>query len=288
VEPDFFVMDLVLGDRVLLCTDGLTGMVTGDELTGILAAGSDPQAMADALVEAALAHGGEDNVTVVVLIALPDEGGSEGVPGIGIDGEPTDDRPRLGPMERCTDVSPGRRARRGGIGRLRRTGRGGEAEPGEECAVDPALVGGGRRIRRPALLIGVAALVGVAAVIVALFVLNSTVYHVGPDEEGRVALFRGMPWTPLGLSLYEPVEVSPVSVDQLDEYLQDRVNARDLVSKAEGLLFLRGLMEASHPAVYPPGSTETTGNAPIGGSVTTGTAPGAGPSSTEVTPGTGG
>ncbi len=57
------------GDRLLLCTDGLTDMVADEEIATILQQTSAPQAACDRLVAAALKHGGKDNVTVVLAAA---------------------------------------------------------------------------------------------------------------------------------------------------------------------------------------------------------------------------
>jgi protein phosphatase len=65
--PDLYEIDIVNGDRLLLCSDGLTGMVDDEEIESLLAAHPDPQSAADALVEAARAAGGYDNVTVVLV-----------------------------------------------------------------------------------------------------------------------------------------------------------------------------------------------------------------------------
>lgn len=54
------------GDRVLLCTDGLTGELDDARIAELLVAEPDDARAAEALVEAALAAGGHDNVTVVV------------------------------------------------------------------------------------------------------------------------------------------------------------------------------------------------------------------------------
>ncbi len=58
------------GDRLLLCSDGLTGMIGEDEITRILTEHADPQAAANALVDAANAGGGQDNITAVVIDVL--------------------------------------------------------------------------------------------------------------------------------------------------------------------------------------------------------------------------
>ena len=55
------------GDRLLLCTDGLTDMLPDRDIAVILTDESDPQAVCQALVGAANAAGGHDNVTVVVV-----------------------------------------------------------------------------------------------------------------------------------------------------------------------------------------------------------------------------
>ena len=67
VEPDFFVLPLVDFERILLCSDGVTGMIDDDEIAGLLAKSADPRHAADRIVAAALAAGGIDNATAVVV-----------------------------------------------------------------------------------------------------------------------------------------------------------------------------------------------------------------------------
>ena len=67
VEIDIHEHELCGGDILLLCTDGLTGMVPESEITDILMHELDVQSAADRLVASANAHGGEDNVSVIVL-----------------------------------------------------------------------------------------------------------------------------------------------------------------------------------------------------------------------------
>jgi serine/threonine protein phosphatase PrpC len=72
-EPDVTVdevsVSLLDGDRVLLCSDGLTGMVTEEQIKAILESEPDAQKAAERLVRAANRAGGVDNITVVVLDA---------------------------------------------------------------------------------------------------------------------------------------------------------------------------------------------------------------------------
>lgn len=61
-------VDLEHGDRLLLCSDGLTEVVDDTGIGRYLGAHDDPGALCDALIGAALAGGGPDNVTVVVAV----------------------------------------------------------------------------------------------------------------------------------------------------------------------------------------------------------------------------
>ena len=74
VEVDEDSIGLLNGDRLVLCSDGLTGMVTEEQLQAILEATSTPQEAADRLVRTANRAGGIDNITVVVLDVSEAEG----------------------------------------------------------------------------------------------------------------------------------------------------------------------------------------------------------------------
>lgn len=76
VQVDTLTLELEPGDRLLLASDGLTSMVSQEEIRRLLSDGDDPQAQADALVQAANDAGGEDNITVLVLHA--DDGAQPG------------------------------------------------------------------------------------------------------------------------------------------------------------------------------------------------------------------
>ena len=65
VEPALEELDLVVGDRLLLCSDGLTDFVPESDIVGALAV-ADPDESARSLVDLALAAGGRDNVTCLV------------------------------------------------------------------------------------------------------------------------------------------------------------------------------------------------------------------------------
>jgi protein phosphatase len=79
VDATYDVRDAVLGDRYLLCSDGLPAAVTDDEVAAALRDHPDVDACAERLVELALAGGAPDNVTVVVadVVAGPPADGAE-------------------------------------------------------------------------------------------------------------------------------------------------------------------------------------------------------------------
>ena len=66
-EPDYFLLDLPAVERLLLCSDGVSGMISDGRISSILLGAEDPRDAADQLVAAALEAGGRDNATAVVV-----------------------------------------------------------------------------------------------------------------------------------------------------------------------------------------------------------------------------
>ena len=73
VTADLLHLELQVGDRLLLCTDGLSDMLSNDKIEAILTKHLPAQATCDKLIEAALGAGGKDNVTVALCDVLEDE-----------------------------------------------------------------------------------------------------------------------------------------------------------------------------------------------------------------------
>jgi protein phosphatase len=67
VQPDLYEMRIHEGNRLVLCSDGLSSMLDTEIIQDILLKKPDPQKAADALVEAANTAGGHDNITVIVI-----------------------------------------------------------------------------------------------------------------------------------------------------------------------------------------------------------------------------
>lgn len=67
VEADLDVVDAVPGDRLLLCSDGLSGLVADHELEAIMSIHDEPEERCRRLVDTANGKGGMDNITVIVI-----------------------------------------------------------------------------------------------------------------------------------------------------------------------------------------------------------------------------
>ncbi|MBW4716374.1 PP2C family protein-serine/threonine phosphatase [Saccharothrix obliqua] len=70
-DTDLFFQEVELGDRYLICSDGLSDVVDAAEIGELLAADPDGDQTVRALIAAANAHGGPDNITCVVLDVVP-------------------------------------------------------------------------------------------------------------------------------------------------------------------------------------------------------------------------
>lgn len=107
LEPDFWMLPVEENDRILVCSDGLTTEVDDELIARILLDHPHPQAAADALLHAALAAGGRDNVTVVVVDArtIPGDAATEATAAPG-DAAPADDGDTV-PRDRLRAVKEG-------------------------------------------------------------------------------------------------------------------------------------------------------------------------------------
>lgn len=103
LEVDQATVEVAAGDRFLLCSDGLTSMIGDEDIRRILAGHDDPQSASDALVKAANAAGGQDNITTVVVNVVDAEEPSPP--------QPADAEARAAPAETATKRQPKRAAR---------------------------------------------------------------------------------------------------------------------------------------------------------------------------------
>jgi PPM family protein phosphatase len=248
-EPDLLEIPLESGDRLLLCSDGLSGMVSHDSIQELLRRADDAQAAADALVEAAIKGGGEDNITVVVVDPVADEGPGAGAEDAGeaapgdAHGGAEEDEVTLGPAERGQERSsvPGfmRPALGMGAKLSRRPPIWARPTPQTSPATE-GLAKAGHWPRRKWIVTAAVVVIILALAIAAFAVFNSNVYYVGTSG-GMVALYQGLPATLLGIQLSSVVELGTVTYDSLAGYQRERVDAHELIGKEAGQTFLRGL-----------------------------------------------
>jgi serine/threonine protein phosphatase PrpC len=66
-SADIQEIELLAGDRLLICSDGLSSVVPNEQIQALIAAGSPAQDVAAALIDAANEAGGPDNITVVII-----------------------------------------------------------------------------------------------------------------------------------------------------------------------------------------------------------------------------
>ena len=221
VQVDTATFTIVSGDRLLLCTDGLTGVVDQATIRSVLLRVRDPQEASERLVALANEQGGPDNITVVVLDAA-NAGADTGV----ID--PTGDLAADGSATSGGDRGPDEPAGRGEdevVTGLRRVAPGAGRRRGRPAP-------GGRGVRLVKRLLGVlVVLVLLSAGILAGRNLLYSRYWVGFDGD-QVAIFRGVPGDVAGLHLSSLVERSPVTREKVPPgyvlSLEDGVSAGSL------------------------------------------------------------
>ncbi|HJQ46058.1 MAG TPA: PP2C family serine/threonine-protein phosphatase [Amycolatopsis sp.] len=190
VEPSLTVREARAGDRYLLCSDGLSGMVSDETLAEAIQI-PDPQDCADRMIELALKGGGTDNVTVIVADVVDVDFGEDAPIVGGAAGDGSD--------EYHQGDSPAARARA-------LTAPPPQAQP--QLAEPPADPKAKRR-RRWRWIVGIVlvlVLLAAGAIATRYFVLSQ--YYVGEGANSEVAIFRGVPGSVLGIQLHEQAEGS--------------------------------------------------------------------------------
>jgi protein phosphatase len=210
------------GDVFLLCSDGLTTMISDEEIREILVRSKNLRSAVNRLVEAANRGGGRDNITAVAFrVADTDaKAGEEG--------------PTL--IARTADQAglTGERVR-AATDRLR--GRGPMPAPPRR-----------RRALRWAALLGVIVLVVGGAILFA-----RSIYFLGTDDRGDVALYRGLPYRlAFGVSLYSKQYSIPVQEGTLSEDRQRAVTGHTLRSKDDASSLVNDIHQRPTQGLPPP------------------------------------
>lgn len=199
-EPDFGWLDLRPGDRLMVCSDGLCGLVTDDAIAARLGEPDRDAALA-ALVALAHEAGGSDNITVLIGDIAP--------------GQPEGAVQRLGAATTRT-IPPLRPTSTAELP---------AASPAvTDAAFPPAPRRTGRRLAAAALALAVLGGVGFGA-----YETLQSRYYLAPQAsdagQDTVAVYRGIPDKVLGQPLHTAVVTSSVRVDDLPPLYAQRVRA---------------------------------------------------------------
>lgn len=199
IEPALTMREARAGDRYLLCSDGLSDVVSEATIAETMAEGGQREC-ADRLIELALRSGGPDNITVIIADVIDlDYGQSAPIVGGAASDEDEDDAPR-------PDTAAGRAAAiRPPVAKPRR--------------VAPKPVVEEPKRRRKALTVGLSLLLvtvlGIGVVIAGMWIRSN--YYVG-ENDGNVVVFRGIPGSILGRSLQDVRQIG--CVNENDDSLQ--------------------------------------------------------------------
>jgi PPM family protein phosphatase len=235
VEVDTYTVTGREGDLFLLCSDGLTSMISDEEIGSILRSADSLDAAGDALVRAANQSGGKDNITVVLFRVGPNGGGlpreDETIAGqvsaadvraaAALD-EPTEPHPGpaalAGAAPDATVVAPPERRR--------------------ERKAPPRR----RRFRLRTAVKGLLVLAVLAAVVTGLYALSRQVYFIGTNDAGLVTMYRGIPYElPFGVDLYEEEYPSGVPARAIPDRRRERVLDHEWRSREDAVDLIRAL-----------------------------------------------
>ena len=182
IEPTLVMREARAGDRYLLCSDGLSDVVSDETLGNTLREGSTDEC-ADRLIELALRSGGPDNVTVVVADVIDlDYGESHPIVAGAVSGKPDDAPP--------PDTAAGRAAAmRPPAATPRRT----STEPEQPTKTSHKLRW---------LLLAAALVLAVGVGLVVGYKMIRANYYVGAEQDS-VVVMQGLPGSILGYSIHE-------------------------------------------------------------------------------------
>jgi serine/threonine protein phosphatase PrpC len=239
-DPDLAMVEVLPGDRLMFCSDGVCGLIDDDAIEAALRL-PDLNDAAERLIAEALHQGGIDNITVIIADVV-ESGGSDDVIVLG--------------------AASAQRIPADGLPHIDST----EQDDPEETLVtnladlDPSLADDEeryspqaphrRRLGRPLIGLLVLLIVAVAGLGV-VYGWTRTQYFVGADQE-KVAIFQGLPDGLPGLSLSRVYEVQQLAVHELPPFYQEQVRANIGVSSLDSArVTVAELTEAARACATP-------------------------------------
>jgi protein phosphatase len=234
VEVDTWTYPARAGDVVLLCSDGLTSMISEDRVASILGAHDNLDEAADALIRDANEAGGRDNITVVLfrLEELGDDAaaGEETMVGVSVPHDTlaaqAEESDGAGSTAVAVAPPPTRAARTPPI-----------SPPPGSRRIEPRPPAPrprrGHRFATP-----IAALLATLIVLALIggggYLATRQLYFVGTDAQGIVTVYRGLPYNlPFGVPLYETYYVSGVPASTIPAVRRGQLLNNNLRSQSD-------------------------------------------------------
>ena len=216
-DPDVVVRQTRLGDRYLLCSDGLTGFVAIDTIQGILAEREEPGVTADRLVQLSLRAGAPDNVTVVIADVVDVTASSPPTQPQIVGAAATRRRKGTRPIP----ITPAQKAAALAASASRSED---DEEDDQREPIRLAEQGPRSPLRSMIIILTALALVltAVAGGIVGGYQWSQRQYYVGAYE-GNVTVFQGVAMSVGSLELSRPLYITEVKTDDLPEFQRSKV-----------------------------------------------------------------
>jgi len=223
VDVDTAILPVEVGDRILLCSDGLSDMVSEAGISEILAdSPEDPERVAHGLLSAALDAGGNDNITIVV---------------VDVKEQP------------AADVRERRDRRSGGTSELLALGPSGQ---GAEARTPPRArprrsTKAARPKRSRGFWKGLGKLVRGLAIVLVLVAALTPIYLWGSSryffefDEGEVVAYQGLPYAPLGIELNQEWRRPGLTESEIKEPYQRPIENHKLYTRDQAKRVLEDL-----------------------------------------------
>jgi protein phosphatase len=246
-DPEYSVRQAVPGDRYLICSDGLSGVVSDETIAASMKEYSDPNQCAERLVQLALRGGGPDNITVIIA-DVTDEDILEETPVVG--GAAANDRGMTSSADNSTPA-----ARASALTQPRDASTAASANGGGPRETDHD---GPRRhpVRTALILVVLAGLLGGGLWLGWRYTQSK--YYVGVTDDGTVAVFQGIPGKIAGFDLSTIDYKSDTKLNELTPVAQQRVKEGiPSASQAEARQQLNQLLDPNSPNVLPVCPTPT-------------------------------
>jgi PPM family protein phosphatase len=221
VDVDTAILPIVAGDRILLCSDGLSDMVSETGISEILAeTPDDPERAARVLLSAALDAGGNDNITIVVVDVK---------------------------VQPAAEVREGHESRSGAPNEMFAPGHSGQGVEAPSTPPRARPRRSARRKRSRGFRRGLGKLVRGLAIVLVLALALTPVYLWGSSryyfefDEGEVVAYQGLPYAPFGIELHQEWRRPGLTESQIKEPYQKPIENHKLYTRDQAERVLEDL-----------------------------------------------